>query len=624
MWIYVAHAWPLALIWICGAAVYSGVIFGSADDWKFITTWDDDTNFLDKELFKSPNMSFLSPELHTSVLKDVTINVWEPLALYLKVFTILVFGFRPIAFRYVGVFIHLSSSSMMYGLLRALLSRGRRGNAQEKVKYEGAERVASFLGALFYCVHPLSVENVCWPSALPYVLAHFFSICSIFFAIRGSEFHAVSCLLYVASVLSKSAVLLLVPAAIFSLELGFYCEELPVKQVFYKMLEFIWQKAFFIAAAVSLCFATLLANKGGEMDDIDTLTLRYDQRLFRAPVLLVQLISRIVQPGDCRAHYQFHEFLVDFRKNANVFRSLCVIPSLSLFLFVCRRRARVLFSCWIWAVFGALPILGIVQHGMVAMGGDRYGSILLFPAAHLVATLAFMAMTWNLENPRDAPLGSGNVGKELSIVGKVAAAKSVFAPHAMVTVVISMFLPLVSLGAQSHQLSLTWRNDETLWMHNLRLDKTDWRAADQLMEYYIGQGRGAEGKWLLPIIEQYSPQHGLKALLHRAKLKVVGGNLDEACSTYAHLAGDEKYFASPARGAIYNNLAVCILHRATSSEARAEAHMWFVRGLEQAQVERHQRTLQRNIDELRREWLDHDGRPKVNNGQYRGKHALIF
>ena len=108
---------------------------------------------------------------------------------------------------------------------------------------------------------------------------------------------------------------------------------------------------------------------------------------------------------------------------------------------------------------------------------------------------------------------------------------------------------------------------------------------------------------------------GLKAELHQAKLLLMQGLTEEACTIYKDLS-ETNFEESGARGAIYNNNGVCCLHRSDLENAKD----WFQRGLRNTIHSRHLRTLHGNQNELLRA-LKED--PEKAKG-YSGKHSLIF
>ena len=105
----------------------------------------------------------------------------------------------------------------------------------------------------------------------------------------------------------------------------------------------------------------------------------------------------------------------------------------------------------------------------------------------------------------------------------------------LVTIVIAILYSVIT-----RRQILTWRNDVTVWEHNIRNDPTDWRALDQLVEFYIKRGNVSLAIPYFDRIEWYSPQNGLKAALHNAKFSILKGKTMEACQRYQRASESSK------------------------------------------------------------------------------------
>ena len=150
----------------------------------------------------------------------------------------------------------------------------------------------------------------------------------------------------------------------------------------------------------------------------------------------------------------------------------------------------------------------------------------------------------------------------------------------------------------------------TVWKHNIRNDPTDWRALDQLVEFYIKRGNVSLAIPYFDRIEWYSPQNGIKAALHNAKFSILKGKTMEACQRYQRAS---ERFESNA--ALYNNLGVCALQK----DQRAVSLEMFSKALEIAEIDREKRTITSNYDTLTENMENRD-----DSTRYRGQHALIF
>jgi hypothetical protein len=652
--------WPVVLL--LGAVAFRPLLRASwggtdASEWTFLETWDDDTNFVDNDaiLFKDGLSSW---NAHRSFWLTHRINVYEPLAWTLKAAVHDVFGLSPLAYRVCGLVLHLASAVIFRALLLRVLPlviNGACGPTNAPIAGTG-ENVsdqyhrAALLGSVGFAVHPLACEIVCWPSALPYALAGFFNVCALYcyarYGVKGVTIDdevsvgddeaaaaasasaaaavdrreptiithhpswllcAVTCSM--CSGLSKSAALLAAPAGFLAVDImrGALRLDILSSRGRRRMLAYVFSadRALIAVSTLLLLAVTLWANTGGTENDIDTVTIDMRSRLLKAPILLLKTVRDTAWPAMLSPHYVWKDWLVEPSFSPMSVLSLGCVPAAS---FIAAAVSPLALAIWLWFVLTALPTLGLVQHGMVCLGGDRYAYLPLIPL-FTFASMMFLRLEQHLQvSVLTTRHGADAVPTVQSNVLTSTCRHALLCSGAIAY--------LVSLGLVTHMNVPHWRNDETLWKWAIRTDPTDWRSTDQLVEHYIGKGDWAKATPLLPAIELFSPKAGLKAHLHRAKLLVMQSRTDEACTLYAALAEEESFRISPARGSIYNNNGVCSLHR----NDQPGALQWFEEGLKQTKYDRHRRTLDSNMKELKKRWTH--GQPQQQ--RYQGTHSLIF
>ncbi len=603
--------------------------------WTFLETWDDDTNLVDNDAIRFKE-SLRQWRTHASFwsLSAVRINVYEPLAWTLKSVVYACAGLSPLAFRVASLGLHLFGAVVFRATLLRLLPvcvTGNDSNARSAPQNQSHHHrrlidSAALIGSMCYLLHPVAVEIVCWPSAQPYSLAGVFSMCALYCYVRysgrdgghgGGEGEGEgegegaddigstdvlaglrrgvshpwllgAVLLSTASTLSKSAALLASPAGFLAIDImrGHPAFRLPPRPR--GLLAFAAERWLVGVSVIAMLAVTLVANEGGTQDDIDTITITPAQRLFRAPMLFLKALRDMSWPAELRAHYAFQSWMVDPAASPACLLSLVGVPAT---LMAAAALHRVVLGLWVWHALTVLPTLGLVQHGMVVLGGDRYLYLPLVPFATGVALcccyLDAPARTSDPTGGRSRRRWAGRAGVSLFVVG---------------------------FGLVTRLLVPHWRNDETVWRWAITVDPADWRATDQLVEHYVGQMRWDEAEPLLPRVQMFSPKSGLKAELHRAKILIMQGATDEACRVYSEIAAEERFRTSPARGGIYNNYGVCMLHRNDQPVAKS----WFEEGLQQTTNSRHRATLTRNLQELRDNWSQSPGK------RYQGQHSLIF
>ena len=137
-------------------------------------SWDDDTNFIDNDLFRS-----LAPSHLWRMLSTTMINVWEPTAWLLKALVYAVFGLSPRAFRIASLVFHWLNAVLAAIVAERLLQlvasvRGGGSGGGSGVRTYEADRTQSRHRALgctaaaaVFAAHPVNVEVIGWCSCLP-------------------------------------------------------------------------------------------------------------------------------------------------------------------------------------------------------------------------------------------------------------------------------------------------------------------------------------------------------------------------------------------------------------------------------------------------------------------------
>jgi tetratricopeptide (TPR) repeat protein len=323
-------------------------------------------------------------------------------------------------------------------------------------------------------------------------------------------------------------------------------------------------------------------------------TITQQQRFIKAPMLMVKCVQDAILPTHLRAHVQLRFDMLDPTKSTLPLLSFAMLPVFFTCMFLLYNRSS---TGIIWFACTIVPSLGIIQHGYVCFGADRLWHFALVP---LSAALGSASMWYFQATSKKATTKTNRLSPCDS--------------HVQMGGVVAFFL--LGLSCTTSFTISNWRNDEVLWLENLRVDPSDWRARDQIIEYYVGQNNFEAARPHLLTLELFSPRGGLKAELHRAKLLVMQGMTDDACSLYKNLIASASFETSPARGSIYNNNGVCCLHQNRLKKALA----WFAQGLASTTYERHRATLHYNQQEVLRVMKDDPGGLKV----YAGQHSLIF
>lgn len=554
--------------------------------WCFITTWDDDTNFLDITTYQSITFESLA-----QMLTMVRINVYEPVSWICKCFVFQMYRFlfhniknskpthSPWAdelpeysrlIRLCGLFFHYITSVILFRITVHLYYYVPGFSAEKNTRSDHLKiKAAACASTIIFMLHPAHAEVICWPSAQPYTLAGMFYASSVYsyLLFRWPASNPVSSSLWlhlslgfaILAILSKSVAISL-PAAIFCL--NFFCDiricqkknDGPINR-HYKIFVLLYRSFIhsFYHICVSTCLLsiTIYANYGGSFNDIDTLSLTPTDRALKAHIMLMQGVFRAVWPLGLRAHYRLDEDGLSLLSSS----PLCLLSFLTtgvitfLGLNFMPSRPHFLVS---WAYFCGtmLPTLGVIQHGMVMLGADRYYYI-----PFMIIPIIISGCLLNFEVTKTIITHKTNEKKRINTkeIIEIADVKNICLITKYGSWWITFFFGVMFSIILSSQV-LTWRNDETVWQHCLKIDPADWRSADQYAEYLIKHGRQSEAEPLFPVIMWHSPRKGLKAALHRAKIAIFMGNHQKACEMYYSFS--QEYDLS---AALLNNLAICHL-----------------------------------------------------------------
>ena len=336
--------------------------------------------------------------------------------------------------------------------------------------------------------------------------------------------------------------------------------------------------------ALLLLIITLYANEEGTRDTSDFINYADGDggnyhallsRIFKSLLTLSHYMVIFFFPVNLRAHYVVNEGSLDIHSSPELVYALGVwagvvlpmaafvthsaifgVPAHS-FLVVANAAAVAYVALF-------LPTVGIVQHGMIQKGGDRYAYLTYVP---LVATLSGGVMS----------AVAGKSKKWFVLVVALAVSYS------------------ATLGALSRSQLCTWCDDNSMFQNALAQDPTDWRMVDTYSEMLSRWGRKEEAEMYLRRSLDVLPQKSIKALLGRAKSHMMLGESNVACDMYF----DWWKRSPPDRSMplLMNNVAMCKLRAGV--EAKEEAEGLIAKALKLSTAEHHQKTLKRNYDLLK-------------------------
>lgn len=313
--------------------------------------------------------------------------------------------------------------------------------------------------------------------------------------------------LFGCGLLFKSVVLPLLPVAVLCLEYMFGSVH-----SFHKNTSMVG----YLLVVGCIGWTTMLENDGSDTDMVAIASVV--QRVVKANSMVWMYIRYFMWPSNLRPHYRLAGEHGDGRNaytlGTNVHArdgtlaamysfaiALGCVPS--LLLQSRGRKMKMLLVSFVYVFICFLPTAGIVQHGMVQAGGDRYAYI---PSLIVVVVVAgALRHLRHLRNNRFA--------------------------H------VSIVLLLFSWSEICNQQVQIWKNDETMMKHSLQVDPRDWRALATLID--VRRERGQDISELVTRALDVMPIHHtpggrlrIKVALSRARLLVFQNKRDAACALY--------------------------------------------------------------------------------------------
>jgi hypothetical protein len=233
-------------------------------------------------------------------------------------------------------------------------------------------------------------------------------------------------------------------------------------------LQYLLSKSFHLTAAVLFVTITLVVNHEGAHQHADIITLVALERIIRALSTPAWLLRHILWPASLRPHYRLHEDEVSLLENPEYLLSTAALPLVVAWLASQKssfRTASLLVVAYFCTM--ALPTCGLIQHGMVSKGADRYAYIpiitLIPVGGHwLSRCLALDGVSrpphpsGAVESTVDRPSRSGKPEGNRLNAGQATLARQVF-----------MVVLAILLAVDTSQMRL-WENSDNFIEHSLR------------------------------------------------------------------------------------------------------------------------------------------------------------
>jgi len=349
-----------ALPILVGAAALAA--FAPALSAGFVS-WDDGVYVVDNPLIRG-----LGLERLRAMLTATRGGLWQPLTWLSFAVDHALWGLEPAGFHATNLLLHAASSILVYFIGLRLF---------------GGRRVHAVFAALFFAVHPLRVESVAWVTERKGLLSGFFFLAAVLAHLTGRAWATAAAL---ALALSAKATAVTLPFVLVILEI-YPLRRLPARpsRWFETRYRAVWRPLvpLFLLALVSFTVAVLVGKNTGIISD--KIQLGAAWRVDRMFYGLLFYPWKTLWPTDLSPYYPPRPWF-----GLGTWRSLFLTGALCALVAAVASAARRLPAlAAAFAVYAVtlLPVLGIVQQGLLYSAADRFtylpsvGLAFLFGAA---------------------------------------------------------------------------------------------------------------------------------------------------------------------------------------------------------------------------------------------------
>jgi len=377
------------------------------------------------------------------------LDLWMPVTWSVRLLEYQLFGSNAGAHHLVNVLFHVANTLLLFGVLQRMT---------------GAPWRSALVAGLF-ALHPLHVEAVAWVTGLKDVLSTCFGLLTIWvyaryveeFTVRRSRwkvFYGLSLLLYALALMSKPMMVTL-PLVMLLLDywpLGRTDWAKPAlarsglattERVKVTPAQLLKEKIPHFALAAGACMTTLWAQRAeGPLVSLEKLPLSI--RIANALLSYVGYLVKTGWPKGLAVYYPLDANLSSAAASA----AGAVLLGLTAAVIWRARRAPWLVTGWFWYLGMLVPVIGLVQAGVVPAMADRYSYVPLVGP--------FVMLCW-------------------SVPGRALERRV-----ARVTAGCVSLAALVTCATLTRTQIGYWRDTETLFRHALSVTKNNWLAHNNL------------------------------------------------------------------------------------------------------------------------------------------------
>ena len=393
---------------------------------------------------------------------------WLPLTLWSFMLDHQLYGLKPWGYHLTNVLLHAVNTVLVFLVLRRMTGAMWR----------------SLMVAVLFGLHPLRVESVAWISERKDVLSGLFWMLTLWAYTRFAQGRArvePSSLRSAApgsrESSAESSRLALDPrrwTLDYGLALVFFFLSLMSKPMMVTLpcvlllldywplkrwkRECLWgllvEKAPFFLLSAIVSVVTYITQKNADMmsNILTGLSLSFGARLENALVSYGRYLGKLFWPVDLGALYPYP----DHWPTQKILLAGLLVLSLSVLVFVLRRRQPYLPTGWLWYLGTLVPVLGLVPVGAQAMA-DRY---LYIPSIGILIIVVWgtcqMTRGWHYQG-----IGLGTAGGVLA---------------------------LVCIVLTRHQIGY-WKDDVSVWRRAIAVTGNNYDAHNMLGRAWFAQGR---------------------------------------------------------------------------------------------------------------------------------------
>jgi tetratricopeptide (TPR) repeat protein len=442
-------------------------------------------------------------------ITHVVAGNWHPLTILLHMLDCQMYGLWAGGHHLTNVCLHAACSALLFLLLLEMTGKMWR---------------SGFVAAVF-AIHPLRVESVAWVSELKDVLSGVFFMLTLWAYVRytrqDSKGRYAMVLLWFALGLLSKPMLVTIPFVLLLLDywpLGRFQNRSQLPGL-------LREKIPLFALSAASCVATVLAQRQA-IQSIEHFSLSL--RIGNALVACVVYVGKLIWPTHLAILYPL---LKDGVPAWQVIDATLLLMALTAGAWLLRRGHPYVIVGWLWYLGMLAPVIGILQVGHQAYA-DRYTYL---PQIGLCIAGAWMAADWaGRRRGRRAALGG-------------------------IALVILCVLPV----AAWHQTTY-WRDNETLWTHDLACTRENWAAHNNLGMALYQRGSTEEAMAQFREALRLDPDNA-QAHTNLGNTLLREGYTEEAIAEYR-----EAFKIDPAEAEAHYDLGNALLQQGRTEEAIAQ------------------------------------------------------